>query len=590
MRRKKLLWQLFPSYLVIIVLALSVVTWFASRSIKQFYLEQKASELEARTLLVINRVQGMLDESYSKELDSLVKELGNISSTRVTIILTSGKVIADSEEDPSVMDNHANRAEVIDAMKNGCGTSTRFSKTLRQNLMYVAVPVKRNDSIIGVVRTSVSVSSIDKALGGVYARIIFCGLAIAGLAAAISLLISLGVSMALARLKRGAELFAAGKLKDRLHVSGTEEIGSLAESLNEMAFQLDRRISEVVRQKNERDAILSSMVEGVIAVDSNEKIINMNLAAAKMLNLDINNAGNKTVCEVIRNDRLIGFITRTLSSPIAVEEDIVIREESGERFLQAHGAVLKDTDGNRSGAVVVLNDITRIRKLENLRQEFVANVSHELRTPITSIKGSIETMQDGAIEKSEDAEKFMGIIARQTDRLGSIIEDLLLLSRIEQETEQKSILLERGNVKGVLETAVENCGQLAGEKKITVTVDCPDNLEAGMNPLLLEQAVTNLIDNAVKYSEPGTAVYVKAADAGGEVRISVRDEGPGIEAEHLPRLFERFYRVDKARSRTLGGTGLGLAIVKHIIMAHNGRVQVDSTPGKGSVFTISLPG
>ena len=239
--------------------------------------------------------------------------------------------------------------------------------------------------------------------------------------------------------------------------------------------------------------------------------------------------------------------------------------------------------------MIVLNDVTRLQRLEGVRRDFVANVSHELRTPITSIKGFIETLRDGAIRRPADAEKFLEIVAKQADRMNSIIEDLLLLSRVEQDTREAKVVLESTPIKGVILEAVQVCEPKAHAKDIRITVNCPDGLTARINPALLEQAIINLIDNAIKYSEPGCPVDVEAEEHASEVVIRVRDKGCGIEPEHLPRIFERFYRVDKARSRKLGGTGLGLSIVNHIIQAHEGTVDVQSTPGAGSTFSIHLP-
>jgi two-component system phosphate regulon sensor histidine kinase PhoR len=241
------------------------------------------------------------------------------------------------------------------------------------------------------------------------------------------------------------------------------------------------------------------------------------------------------------------------------------------------------------GVLVVLNDITRLRKLENIRKEFVANVSHEIRTPITAIKGFVETLRDGAMQNPQDGERFLGIIQNHVLRLEALVEDLLSLSRIEEETEREEIVLEEKPLKEVLAGALQLCQVKAEPKQIRMELSCAEEVAAKINPSLLEQAVVNLLDNAVKYSEAGKRIWVQVESSPQEVLIRVRDEGCGIEKQHLERLFERFYRVDKARSRKLGGTGLGLAIVKHILEAHGGRVTVESQPGRGSTFTLHLP-
>jgi two-component system phosphate regulon sensor histidine kinase PhoR len=355
-----------------------------------------------------------------------------------------------------------------------------------------------------------------------------------------------------------------------------------------MAEQLQERIRTTVRQSNEQNAVVGSMVEGVLAVDLQERIISVNKATCQLLGIDQVQAQGRSLQEVIRNADLRRFVTRVLRGNQAIDDDVVLHG-THEGVLQARGAVLHDAGGNAIGAVVVLNDVTEFRRLEHIRRDFVANVSHELKTPITSIKGFVETLLDGGMHNAEDTERFLKIVAKQADRLNSIIEDLLSLSKIEQGEDTSDILLMNAPLGDVLAAAVHECEGRAAEREIQIRMACNDDVFAKVNGPLLEQAIINLLDNAIKYSEPGHEVQLLGSQTGGEVTITVADSGCGISAEHLPRIFERFYRVDKARSRKLGGTGLGLAIVKHIVQAHGGRVAVKSAPGVGSTFTIHLP-
>jgi two-component system phosphate regulon sensor histidine kinase PhoR len=411
---------------------------------------------------------------------------------------------------------------------------------------------------------------------------------------AVSLVVSKKISTPIEEMKQGAERFAGGELKTRLLVPDSEELGGLAETMNEMAAQLDARIQTITRQRNEREAILASMAEGLIAVDSQEKIISINRAACEMFGLRTPDIQGTSIQEAVRNAALHSLVAGTLQGYSGSEQEReVILDIGGKRFLQAHGAVLRDATGERIGAVIVINDITRLRQLENVRRDFVANVSHELRTPITSIKGFVETLLEGALDSPDDAKRFLGIIAKQVDHMNEIIGDLLLLSRIEQDyepgTEKPGMTLERGRIRELLESCIEVCAVKATGKDISIGLSCEKGLVAEVNRPLLEQAVVNLIDNAIQYSERGGMVQVEALKQEDEVAIMVRDQGCGIPEEYLPRLFERFFRVDKARSRKHGGTGLGLAIVKHITQAHRGRLSVDSSPGQGSTFSIYLP-
>lgn len=391
------------------------------------------------------------------------------------------------------------------------------------------------------------------------------------------------------QIRTGADRFASGDLAHQIEVPESEELGGLAHALNRMAMQINEKVQRITEQGQEQQAVLGSMVEAVLAIDLDERIISMNHAAAVLLELSPDEAIGRRIQEVIRNAQVHRFVSRTLQSSVTVEGDITLPMEEGEKYLQAHGTVWRDEGGESLGAIVVIHDVTRLKKLENIRRDFVANVSHELKTPITSIKGFVETLRDGGVTDPGEQEHFLGIIARQADRLHLIIEDLLRLSRIEQDGDRGQIELASHKVREVLEMAVTDCSGRAGERSVQVILNCAPDLTARINGPLVEQAVVNLLDNAIKYSEVSKAIAVEAYNDQGMLTIQVKDQGCGIPAEHLPRIFERFYRVDKARSRKQGGTGLGLAIVKHIAQAHKGGVSVQSQMGKGSVFTIKVP-
>jgi two-component system phosphate regulon sensor histidine kinase PhoR len=587
-KKKRLLWQLYPSYLLITIISLVAVTWYASESLKHFFLEQTASDLKVRARLFEKQVLEHLDPLDEKVVDLLCKKIGKSAATRITIILPSGKVVGDSEKDPSRMDNHVDRPEFIDALNGPSGTSIRYSRTLEKDMMYVGIPIKKKNHILAVVRTSIPVNDIDLVLNSMKIKIAFGCLVVAVFAAMLSLFVSRRITRPIEQIKIWAESITRGEFHLRPQVAESEEIGALAESLNRMAVELREHIDTVMRQRNEIEAVLSSMVEGVIAVDMEERVISMNHAAAKMFGCDPAEVQGRSIQEVVRNTVLHQFVKNALSSQEAVEKEIVLSSD-GDRFLNGHGTLLRDAEGKQIGALIVLNDVTRLLRLEKIRREFVANVSHEIKTPITAIKGFVENLRDGSVENHEDAERFLEIISKHVDRLEAIIEDLLSLSRIEQEAERKEVVLDESRLKDVLETAIQVCEANAMAKKIEVELSCAEDIVAKFDPLLLEQAVVNLLDNAIKYSGEGKTVWVEAVQAEKEIIVSVRDQGCGIEKNHLPRLFERFYRTDKARSRQLGGTGLGLAIVKHIAQAHGGHVAVESTPGKGSTFSIHLP-
>jgi two-component system phosphate regulon sensor histidine kinase PhoR len=586
--KKSLLWHVFSSYLLVILVSLVAVTWLASNSMRHFFLEKIQDDLQARALLFENYILDHTEPLDEQSIDRLCKKIGPSAFTRLTVILPSGRVIGDSEEDPQKMDNHLDRPEILDAMEKKVGVSTRHSPTLAKQLMYVAVPLKRNTRTVALVRAAIEVDSVDMGIAAIQIKMAFFGLVIAGFATLLSLLVSHRIRRPIEEIRRGAERFAGGDFQQLLPVSRIKEIGDLSETLNTMAQELQKTLSKITEQRNELGAVLSSMAEGVLAMDMEERILGMNHAASVIFECDPRQVQGRIIQEVIRHPELQSLVTEALAGEGAVERDVVLYLKE-ERVLNGHATILRDGEGTRVGVLVVLNDITRLRKLENIRKDFVANVSHEIRTPITAIKGFVETLRDGAMQSPQDAERFLGIIQNHVLRLESLVEDLLSLSRIEEETEKEAILLEEKPLREVLEGALQLCQVKAEPKQIRMELSCSDDVVARINASLLEQAVVNLLDNAVKYSEPGKRIWVQTDATPQETLIRVRDEGCGIEKQHLERLFERFYRVDKARSRKLGGTGLGLAIVKHIMEAHGGRVSVESQAGRGSTFTLHLP-
>jgi two-component system, OmpR family, phosphate regulon sensor histidine kinase PhoR len=588
--RRRLFWRLYASYLVVVVLCAGAVGLYAARTAQTLYLDQAETDLEARAQLAAARVLPMLETADSGQLQATLKALDEASGTRITVIGQDGRVLGESEEDPATMPNHdtPEHPEVQTALGGGTGRSVRYSTTKREDMMYVAMPFQAVGGTV-VVRTAVPLTTIDHALSGAYWRVAAITIAVALITAFMGLFVAGRISGQMRRIQYGAVRFAGGDFSHKVPVPTTEEFAGVATSLNSMADQLAETIADITHQRNEREAMLASMVEGVFAVDLEARIITMNDAAARLLGRPGDVVG-RSIEEVVRTTDLQRFVADALVSDEPVEAEIALRSSDSryDRFLQAHGARLRDESGT-TGAVVVLNDVTRLKRLETVRRDFVANVSHELRTPVTSIKGFAETLLDGALAEPHDAERFVRIIAAQADRLNAIIEDLLSLSRLEQESEGAAPSLEHGPVCDVLQLAVEACGPTAASRGVTLDLTCRPGLTAAMDPPLLERAVVNLIDNAIKYSEPGSRVEIGALEAEDEVTIEVRDHGAGIERRHLPRLFERFYRSDQARSRDQGGTGLGLAIVKHVAQLHDGTVSVDSTPGLGSTFRIHLP-
>ena len=602
MKRTRLLWKLFPVHLLITVVALIALSVYASNSLHKFFLAESFADLEARALLVEDEIRDLFFQNELEQLNDLCKRLGQKASTRITVILKSGKVVADSLEEPGKMENHAQRVEVVSALSGRKGSSIRFSSTMQSRMMYVAIPLIREARSVeeaevnGVLRVSIPVTNFDQALKEIYGKIALGSLVIAIITAFITLTVSRRLSHPLEAIKRSAERFGRGDFSRRLTIlddthSVSLEVASLVDTLNWMAEQLNDRISTAEGQHQQLDAVFASMIESVVAVDRSENIISLNKAAAELFKVDPSRVSGRNIEKVIGEGDILNFVKKTMTGHKTIEDRIIFSDQENKmRYLQAHGTRLRNLGGHHYGALIVLNDITRLQKLEEVRQDFVANVSHELKTPITSIKGFVETLLDGAMENLQDAKRFLEIINKQTDRLNSIVDDLLTLSRLEQDEKGKAELaFHNESLSEILRSAVDACKVDAEEKNIEISISCPDGLFVFVNAPLFEQAIVNLVLNSIKYSDNNNKVHVMAGRENEETAVSVRDFGVGIAKEHLPRLFERFYRTDKARSRTLGGTGLGLAIVKHIVQVHEGIVTVDSTPGEYTVFTIRIP-
>jgi len=573
---------------------LLIIFWFFIQNYKKSYYDFVTNNLKVEAFLIASKISEYnLDESSNK-IDSICKELSKKIATRITVISSNGDVIGDSEKDPDSMENHKNRSEVIAALRGEIGVLERYSHTLNEDMLYMAVPFIKNDKIVAVIRTSLPITVIKKTLNRMYHGIGLIVLCVAFLGALGSYLMSKKSSRPVMDIKIAAERFSNGDFSYKIPKTQIQEANEIAQSLNNMAENLKEKINLLYEEKSKIDAILSSMNEGVIAIDENGKILIINSAAYELFNIEINSANGKWIGEVIRYSEVQEFFENIIEAKRTLEKEITIYDfkKSGLKvYLRLNGTCLFDKNGKCIGGLIVASNITKLKELDEQRKEFLANVSHEMRTPLTSIKGYLETIREGNVNSPEDTKKFLDIIYSQVERLTLIVDDLLSLSLLEKDKENGEIQKVKTNLYDILKNAVEVCLPLAHQKQQKIMLNCDNTILGYFEPNLLEQAIINLLDNAIKYSEPNKNIFVegKLDEEKKEIIISVKDEGPGIEKKHLDRLFERFYRVDKSRSRKLGGTGLGLAIVKHIAIAHKGRVSVCSSLGEGSTFFIYIP-
>ncbi len=584
----RLLWRLYAAFLVTTLLALATTVWFANHTFRRFYRQQAMVELMAEARALAEDLGAHWAEDGREAAVRWCAVFGRSGRLRATVVLADGTVAADSEHDAFLMENHKSRPEIARALAGEMGEADRFSETARRSMFYVAAPVRSGGRVVAAARIARPVVPLENALRTVGRHAALGGLAAAALFALAALALGQRISGPLNEMRDVAGRLARGDLGARVPVPPDADMAALARALNKMAEQLDRRMETILQQSNEQRAVFASMVEGVLAVDREERVLRLNAAAARLLDLDAERARGRPIQEVVRHIELQRLITNALASEMPVEAEIALYGNE-DRFLQLHGTALTDASGAKMGALVVLHDITRLKRLETVRRDFVANVSHELKTPITALQGCVETLLDEPDALPEDTRRFLEMMQRQAVRLQAIVEDLLMLARMEHDAERHCVTVDPGSVREVLRRAVQAFAKPANGKGIALALQCEEELTAPINAPLLEQAVGNLLDNAIKYSESGTRVTVEGAVEGGDIVVRVKDEGPGIERRHLNRIFERFYRVDQARSRALGGTGLGLAIVKHIAAVHGGTVAVESTPGQGSVFSIRLP-
>jgi len=576
--------------LLVVLCTLLLVGALLQSSLSGKFLSQAQDGLERQLMLVKELVRDRWRPGQAMDASqALVQDLAGGLGLRLTLIAPDGKVVGDSDVARNELDqleNHGQRPEVVQALGKGFGASVRFSSTLDVDLLYAASLLGKLDEPQLVVRLALPLAELERTLARVRKLVLGAVLLGALLSVGVAYLVARGVSRPLKDLTGTVQVIAAGDLAARVRRYPRHEVGDLGRAFDAMAENLQQKIEDVTRARDRQEAILGAMVEGVMLVGSDGCILLANQALGRLLNLRREPVGC-TPLEMLRNPELQEVMQAVLGGePYASREIRVLGD--GIRHLEVQVVRLAGGGPQAGGAVAVFHDITERKRVEKMRREFVANVSHELRTPLTAIKGSAETLLDSALDSPQYARHFVEMIERHTQRLQRLVEDLLDLARIEsgEAAPQK----EDFSTADLSDAVFSTVSELAAGKGVELTRELPSPppmLRADRRQV--EQAVLNLLDNAVKYTDAGGKVVFGVRQAGASVVISVSDNGPGIAAEHLPRLFERFYRVDKNRSREQGGTGLGLAIVKHVAQAHGGRVEVDSRPGQGSTFRLVLP-
>ena len=584
-------WKQFISSFLIIFLVLFLFTFLVIGELQDYDKSLNKERLLTTANLVTDVLERPLEIGSQAEIQKLVSELGEKTGIRITVISKDGTVLGDSSRSPSEMENHSDRPEIREAIANDVGESSRYSDTLKQEMFYVAVPYRGNGGQIkAVIRTSLPLSFMQNMIHPIEMKVIYLG----GILTVIALLLSFALSKTISMSFRGiintSEELAKGNLDISMPVvNGKTEISKISMALNRMAQKLNELFKQLSKEKNQLEAVLGAMSEGVMVVSRDGRVIIINSALKKMFNLK-EDSMHKPYWEILRNRELTKLVESVLENRVSDSREIFYLYPDEKHYF----VNVIPLDSPDKELIVVLFDITDFKRLEKIKADFIANVSHELRTPLTAIKGYTETLEEEAYESPEDQKHFLRIIKRHTDRLINIVSDLLVLSEVESRDslskENSANDLEEINMNELIKSSVDALRSKAAEKGIDVSFESEEEAyKVKANRFLLEQMFINLIDNAVKYTPESGRVAIRVSSHDSQILTEISDTGIGIPKEHLPRIFERFYRVDKTRSRNLGGTGLGLSIVKHIVIMHGGRIEVQSEEGKGSKFSVTLP-
>lgn len=519
-------------------------------------------------------------------IDELVDRAGHSTQTRLAVMALDGVMLGDttaSGEALRAIENHGTRPEVRDALSLGEGTYERFSTTARERQMYVAVHVRHQGRLLGVARASMSLARVEMRTYELRRSLVIALLAVLLLTSGLAWWLSRPLAAPMSRLLEGAHALARGDLTRRIHEDRDDEFGQVARVLNQAAFGIQEQFAAATREQARFQAVLSAMEDGLLAVDHRGIVLLANDALLRSHNL----AGSTGThyLEVFRQAEIGALIDQVLTSGERRTAEIDLAG-TGRSFVLV-GVPFPASPGEAHGAVITFNDVSERRRVDRIRRDFVANASHELRTPLTSIRGFVEALEDGGLEESDTAKRFLSRIRANADRMASLVDDLLELSRLESGAQPPS--LEPLDCAAVVADVVTSFAKIAARKSISLDAEEAEVPRVLGDSDRLRRILEHLVDNALKYTPDGGRVGVRVAPEGDGAMVSVEDTGPGITAEHLPRLFERFYRVDTARSRELGGTGLGLSIVKHLAESMGASVRVASTPGRGSTFEVRLP-
>lgn len=566
--------KIFGVCLVIIILLSVLIPLLTFGSIKRQYVSVFSDNLKNLAVTLRPEIAAFFETRRYQELDNYVKTLKYQLHSRITVIDREGKVIADSEKNPANMENHKIRPEVSEALSGDIGKSLRFSVTVEEDMLYVAIPIEKNGKKLGVLRVSALLRQINSLLNELKMHIFWIALIVTILSVLIAFALSRGISTSVRKLVKAVKRISQRDFEAKVFLKNEDELKELGDSINNMGEQMRELFADISGRNEELDTIISSIQEPLVVLDKDGRIRLSNESFNRLVRSS--EAKGKFHWEAVRSPDFIELIKKANAERIYFADEVRINDRT---FLGSVNFLI-----SRDETVVVLHDITEFKKLEEIKKDFIANLSHEIRTPLTAIKGFVETLED---EEDIKSRHYLDIIKRHTERLMNIVRDLLLLSELEEKGEVLNY--EYVSIGNIVENMLKIFENKAKEKGLKITLNIPDTTP-GINadPFKIEQIFINLLDNAIKYTESGE-ITISLTNDDASIKIEIADTGIGIQKEHMPRIFERFYVVDKSRSKKLGGTGLGLSIVKHIVNLHKGKIDVESAPGKGTKFIVTLP-
>lgn len=587
---KKLFLNLTSQFLLITIFTFIISFSLLTYNLKQQFEEELAGTLTNHAHIIKDLTESIgLEKANYKKIDDTYKKLGKEINARLTLILPDGTVIADSDQDVSKMENHKLRFEVQMAMKGKVGSETRISPTLHIPMEYMAIPVIKNDIVAAVVRVALPIKTIKSLIRkNVYLSVFFSLLISLIISLILSYYVSKRFSKTMKIIKKISVKMSEGKFEDKILLSQDNEFFDISTSINNMSDKINNYINMVESEKNRIEAIVSSVDDGIMLINRENKVIFINTPFKQFIDVKEEIENNKSIWDVLRTPDVRGFVSNALISKEKLSSEITVNKGAKTFYYQIFSYPIYREYNILDSHAIVVHNITSSRDLENMRKEFVANASHELKTPLTSISAYTDTLIESEPSSFEERNNFYQIIKSNTNRLNNLVEDMLNLSKIEQGN--ITLNISQCSPTEIINELYNEYLPIAKTKRHKLHMDIAESLpNIKADKTLIKQAISNLLSNAVRYTNDGGEVNIVGKIHNNHIEFSVSDNGIGISEEEMPRIFERFYRVDKARSIKTGGTGLGLSIVKHIVELHNGKVEVKRNPEKGTTFTIKIP-